>query len=422
MTETFTFRNNQTQEEFSYPILQGSMGPSVVDIRKFYGDTGFFTYDPGYTSTGSCKSSLTYIDGDQGILLHAGYPISKLAENYSYLEVVYLLLKKNLPNAQEKENFESQIAKESFLPDYLLNILASFEKNHPPMSILCTLVAALSAHYHNDLDITNPEHRFLTAVRCVAKIPLIIALIHRHQQGKKIFPSKPEFGYVENFLYMFFADDQGQYIKNAAITQAMNKIFILHADHEQNASTSTVRLSGSSGANPYACLAAGIATLWGPAHGGANEAVLDMLKKIGDISQIDHYISRAKDKNDSFRIMGFGHRVYKNYDPRAKILSQANQEILKIVGIKDSPLLKVAQKLEEIALKDAYFIEKKLYPNIDFYSGIIFQALHIPTNIFTCFFALARTSGWISQWIELMEDKEQKIGRPRQLYIGSVPK
>ncbi|MEQ8736304.1 MAG: citrate synthase [Rhodospirillaceae bacterium] len=405
-------------QNYEFPVLSGSTGPDVVDIRKFYANTGMFTYDPGFTSTGSCESAITYIDGDEGMLLHRGYAIDDLANNCNFEEVAYLLLKGELPNKAEKDQFEHDITYHTMMHEQIRNFYSGFRRDAHPMAIMCGVVGAFSAFYHDSLDITNPEHRRISSYRLIAKMPTIAAWAYKYSLGQPFIYPRNDLGYAENFLYMMFATPCEDYEVNPILAKAMDRILILHADHEQNASTSTVRLAGSSGANPFACIAAGIASLWGPAHGGANEAVLNMLNEIGDVSRIDEFVKRAKDKNDPFRLMGFGHRVYKNYDPRATILAKACKEVLAELGIKDNPLLDIAVALEKIALEDEYFIEKKLYPNVDFYSGIIFQAMGIPVTMFTALFALARTTGWIAQWNEMIEDPQQKIGRPRQLYTG----
>ncbi len=405
-------------QNYEFPVLSGSTGPDVVDIRKFYANTGMFTYDPGFTSTGSCESAITYIDGDEGMLLHRGYAIDDLANNCNFEEVAYLLLKGELPNKTEKDQFEHDITYHTMMHEQIRNFYSGFRRDAHPMAIMCGVVGAFSAFYHDSLDITNPEHRRISSYRLIAKMPTIAAWAYKYSLGQPFIYPRNDLGYAENFLYMMFATPCEDYEVNPILAKAMDRILILHADHEQNASTSTVRLAGSSGANPFACIAAGIASLWGPAHGGANEAVLNMLNEIGDVSRIDEYVKKAKDKNDPFRLMGFGHRVYKNYDPRATILAKACKEVLAELGIKNNPLLDIAVALEKIALEDEYFIEKKLYPNVDFYSGIIFQAMGIPVSMFTALFALARTTGWIAQWNEMIEDPQQKIGRPRQLYTG----
>ena len=417
---TVTFTDNRNGRSFEYPIMDGTIGPSVVDIRKFYADTDLFTFDPGFTSTGSCESKITYIDGDIGILRHRGYDISDLANNCEFLEVAYLLLRGELPNAKQLDDFNHNITHHTMLHEQLTRFYQGFRRDAHPMAVVCGTVGALSAFYHDSLDISNPHHRMVSQHRLIAKMPTIVAWAYKYSLGQPFVYPKNSLSYSENLLYMLFSNPCEEYKVNPIIAKALDKILILHADHEQNASTSTVRLAGSSGANPFACIAAGIASLWGPAHGGANEAVLKMLNEIGTKDRIPEFIRRAKDKNDSFRLMGFGHRVYKNYDPRAKILQATCKEVFDELGIHDNPLLQVAVELERIALSDEYFIEKKLYPNVDFYSGIIFQAIGIPVSLFTCLFALARTTGWIAQWTEMIEDPQQKIGRPRQLFTGEV--
>ena len=409
---------NIGEKEYQYSILDGSLGPSVVDLRSFYSDTGMFTYDPGFTSTGSCESKITYIDGEKGVLLHRGYPIEQLAEQCNFEEVAYLLLHGELPNPEEKSRFEHDITYHSMLHEQIHNFYSGFRRDAHPMAIMCGVVGALSAFYHDSLDITNPEHRKISSYRLISKIPTIAAWAFKYSLGQPFIYPRNDLGYAQNFLHMMFATPCEKTTISDVLAKAMNRILILHADHEQNASTSTVRLAGSSGANPFACIAAGIASLWGPAHGGANEAVLNMLYQIGDKKHINSFVKKAKDKDDPFRLMGFGHRVYKNYDPRAKIMSHTCKEVFSELGIKNDPLLDIAIELEKIALEDEYFIEKKLYPNVDFYSGIIFKAMGIPPTMFTALFALARTTGWIAQWNEMIEDPIQKIGRPRQLFSG----
>ncbi len=400
------------------PLMSGSVGPAVVDVRKLYAQTGHFTYDPGFTSTASCESAITYIDGDQGILMHRGYKIEDLAEKSDFMEVCYLLLKGELPNTAEKNKFTHDITYHTMLHEQLIQFFKGFRRDAHPMAIMVGVVGALSAFYHDSTDIHDPKQRMIASYRLIAKMPTIAAMAYKYSVGQPfIYPSN-DLSYAENFLHMTFSVPAENYKLSPTISRAMDRIFILHADHEQNASTSTVRLAGSSGANPFACIAAGIACLWGPAHGGANEAVLNMLHEIGSVDRVQEFIAKAKDKDDPFRLMGFGHRVYKNYDPRAKVMQQACHEVLDELGIKDEPMLKLAMELEKIALEDPYFKEKKLFPNVDFYSGIILQALGFPTSMFTVLFALARTVGWVAQWNEMMEDPSQKIGRPRQLYTG----
>jgi citrate synthase len=400
-----------------YPVRSGSVGPEVIDIRKLYGNTGCFTFDPGFTSTASCESQITYIDGDQGILLHRGYPIEQLAEKSSFLEVAYLLLKGELPNQQEHDEFKYLITRHTMVHEQLATFYRGFRRDAHPMAVMCGVVGALSAFYHDSTDIHDPKQREIACHRLIAKMPTIAAMAYKYSVGQPFLYPDNSLSYTGNFLRMTFGVPAEPYIINPVVEDALDKIFILHADHEQNASTSTVRLAGSSGANPFACIAAGIACLWGPAHGGANEAALNMLREIGRPERIPEYVARAKNKDDPFRLMGFGHRVYKNYDPRAKVLGAAATKVLDTLGISD-PVLDTARELERVALSDDYFIEKKLYPNVDFYSGIILSAIGFPTSMFTALFALARTTGWIAQWTEMMEDTEQKIGRPRQLYTG----
>ncbi len=419
-TNTFTVTDNSTGKSYDLPVIEGTVGPRVVDIRKFYADTGCFTYDPGFTSTGSCSSKITFIDGDEGILLHRGYPIDQLAENCDFLEVAYLLLFGDLPNKEQFAQFEHDITYHSMLHEQIQRFYSGFRRDAHPMAVSCGVVGALSAFYHDSLDFTDPYQRVVAETRLIAKMPTIVSWAYKYSIGQPFQYPRNNLTYAENFLHMMFAVPCEPYEVNPVLARAMNRILILHADHEQNASTSTVRLSGSSGANPFACLAAGIASLWGPSHGGANEAVLNMLMQIGSKDRVGEYVKRAKDKDDPFRLMGFGHRVYKNYDPRAKIMQQTCHEVFDELGIHDEPLLQIAMELEKIALEDDYFIEKKLYPNVDFYSGIIFRAMGIPTSMFTALFALARTTGWVAQWLEMIDDPELKIGRPRQLYIGQT--
>ncbi len=413
-----TLIDRATGNEYELPVLSGTAGPRVIDIRRLYADADMFTFDPGFTSSGSCESQITYIDGDKGELLYRGYPIEDLAENSDFMEVSYLLLHGELPTAEEKTGFEKAITYHTMVHEQLLNFFRGFRRDAHPMAILCGVTGALSAFYHDSLDIGDPRQRMIASHRLIAKMPTISAMAYKYSVGQPFIYPRNDLTYAENFLQMTFAVPCEQYEINPAISKAMDRIFILHADHEQNASTSTVRLAGSSGANPFACIAAGIASLWGPAHGGANEAVLNMLDEIGDKSQIGEYIKRAKDKDDPFRLMGFGHRVYKNFDPRAKVMQQSCHEVLDALGIRDEPLLDLAMELEKIALEDEYFVERKLYPNVDFYSGIILKAIGFPTSMFTVLFALARTVGWVAQWREMIEDPTQRIGRPRQLYTG----
>ncbi len=405
-----------------FPIYEAVEGPNVIDISKLYASTGHFTFDPGFLSTASCDSEITYIDGDKGILRYRGYDIADLANKANFLETAYLLNYGDLPNAKQKEWFDYRITHHTMIHEQLHFLYRGFPRRAHPMAIMVGAVASLSAFYHDSLDIHNPEERELAALRLIAKMPTMAAMCYKYSIGQPFVYPRNDLGFCENFMHMLFATPAEPYHVNPVIADAMEKIFILHADHEQNASTSTVRLASSSGANPFACIGAGIASLWGPAHGGANEAVIAMLTEIGDIKNIPHFIKRAKDKNDNFRLMGFGHRVYKNYDPRAAVLRKSCHEVLTELGQQDEPLLKIAMELERIALHDEYFIERKLYPNVDFYSGIIYRALGIPTALFTVLFAVARTAGWVAQWKEMIEDPGMKIGRPRQLYIGAEPR
>ncbi len=414
-TATLSFNGKITE----FPVYSGTIGPEVIDISKLYSQTGVFTYDPGFMSTAACKSSITYIDGDKGELLYRGYPIEQLAEKCDFMEVCYLLKNGELPNQAQYDDWVGRVRKHTMVHDQLTRFYNGFRRDAHPMAVLVGVVGGLSAFYHDSLDINNPEHRMVAAIRLIAKMPTIVAMAYRYNNGLPFMYPKNEYDYATNFLYMMFATPCEEFKPNPVLSRALDRILILHADHEQNASTSTVRLSGSSGANPFACIAAGIACLWGPAHGGANEACLKMLEEIGDVSRVGEYIKRAKDKNDPFRLMGFGHRVYKNYDPRAKLMRATCHEVLSELGLHDDPLFKLALTLEKIALEDEYFIEKKLYPNVDFYSGIVQRALGIPTKLFTGIFAMARTIGWIAQWHEMIGDPEQKIGRPRQLYLGA---
>jgi citrate synthase len=407
-----------TNRTATLPLLDGTIGPSVADIRKLYSELGIFTFDPGYGGTAACDSKITYIDGDEGVLLHRGYPIEQLAEHSTFLEVACLLLNGELPNAAEKHAFELGVMRHTMLHEQLRAFFNGFRRDAHPMAVMCGVVGALSAFYHDSLDINDPEHRRISAFRLIAKLPTIAAWAYKYAVGQPFMYPRNDLGYSENFLYMMNAVPAEEYKVNPILARAMDRILILHADHEQNASTSTVRLAGSTGANPFACIAAGIASLWGPAHGGANEAVLKMLGEIGSVANIPDFIGRVKDKNSSVRLMGFGHRVYKNYDPRAKIMERTCHEVLSELGIKDDPLLDLALELERIALHDEYFVSRKLYPNVDFYSGIILKAMGFPTSMFTVLFAVARTVGWISQWKEMIEDPSQRIGRPRQIYTG----
>ena len=399
------------------PVLSGTIGPDVIDIRKLYGQTGMFTHDPGFTSTSSCESGLTYIDGDEGVLLHRGYPIGQLAEHSTFMEVCYLLLNGELPQQQELSSFTRTITRHTMLHEQLMTFYRGFRRDAHPMAIMCGVVGALSAFYHDSTDISDPNHRRISSHRLIAKMPTIAAAAYQYSVGRPFVYPDNSLSYTGNFLRMTFGVPAEPYEIHPAVERAMDRIFILHADHEQNASTSTVRLAGSSGANPFACIAAGIACLWGPAHGGANEAALNMLQEIGRPERIPEYIARAKDKNDPFRLMGFGHRVYKNYDPRATVMQKTVREVFDALKVSD-PVFETALRLEELALSDDYFAEKKLFPNVDFYSGIILSAIGFPTTMFTALFALARTVGWVAQWNEMISDPGQKIGRPRQLYTG----
>ncbi|HVV65971.1 MAG TPA: citrate synthase [Rhizomicrobium sp.] len=406
-------------KSYELPAFAGSEGPNVIDIRKLYGSADVFTYDPGFTSTASCESDITFIDGEKGILLYRGYPIDQLAAHSSFLEVCYLLLHGELPTRDQFKTFDRAITMHTMVHDQMSTFFRGFRRDAHPMAVMCGVVGALSAFYHDSTDINDPRQREIASHRLIAKMPTIAAMAYKYTIGQPFVYPLNHLGYTENFLRMSFAVPAEEYKVNPVLAKALDTIFILHADHEQNASTSTVRLAGSSGANPFACIAAGIACLWGPAHGGANEAALKMLEEIGTVDRIPHFIKRAKDPDDDFRLMGFGHRVYKNYDPRAKAMQQQTHAVLDEIGHQDDPLLKVAMELERIALQDDYFIAKKLYPNIDFYSGITLRALGFPTSMFTALFALARTVGWIAQWVEMIEDPHQKIGRPRQVYTGA---
>jgi citrate synthase len=415
-----TLTDAATERSVDLPIHTGTEGPDVVDISTLYRDMGVFTYDPGFVSTASCHSSITYIDGDEGILRYRGYPIEQLAEKSNFLEVAYLLLYGELPTIFQLEEFQNIICYHTMIKETLKNFFDGFHYDAHPMGIMVGVVGSLSAFYHDSLDINNPRHREISAHRLIAKMPTIAAASYKHNVGEPFIYPRNDLDYCANFLRMMFATPCEDYEPDPVAVKAINLLFILHADHEQNASTSTVRLSGSSQANPFACIAAGIASLWGPAHGGANEAVLNMLKEIGDVSQIDKYIAKAKDKDDPFRLMGFGHRVYKNFDPRAKIIRQVCHEVLENLADTNNPMFELARRLEEVALEDEYFVERKLYPNVDFYSGIIYRALGIPNNMFTVMFAIARTVGWVAHWMEMMSDPHQRIGRPRQIYTGAA--
>ncbi len=417
-SETVTLVDHRRDRSYELPVRRGTMGPELIDIQRLYRETGLFTYDPGYTSTGSCASGLTYIDGEAGILLHRGYRIEDLAQHSDYLEVCYLLLHGELPTAAQKAEFVRAITYHTMVHEQLANFYRGFRRDAHPMAVMCGVVGALSAFYHDSTDITDPEQRMIASRRLIAKMPTIAAMAYKYSAGQPLMYPRNDRAYAENFLHMTFAVPCEEYEVSPVLARAMDRLFILHADHEQNASTSTVRLAGSSGANPFACIAAGIASLWGPAHGGANEAVLTMLGEIGAKERIPEFIKRARDKSDPFRLMGFGHRVYKNYDPRAKVMRESCHEVLDELGIRDEPLLAIAMELERIALEDDYFVEKKLFPNVDFYSGITMKALGFPTSMFTALFAIGRTAGWVAQWKEMIEDPVKKIGRPRQMYTG----
>jgi citrate synthase len=421
MTEklaTLSFSDGKPSVDF--PVLGGTVGPEVIDVRALYARTGMFTYDPGFMSTASCRSGITYIDGDQGILQYRGYPIEQLAERCDFLEVAYLILNGELPNPAQKAKFDDIVTHHTMVHEQLSRFYSGFRRDAHPMAVLCGVVGALSAFYHDSIDIHDARSREISAFRLIAKLPTITAMTYKYNTGQPFMYPKNNLSYVENFLYMMFGTPCEDWKPNVVLTRAMERILILHADHEQNASTSTVRLAGSTGANPFACIAAGIASLWGPAHGGANEAVLKMLGEIDDVKNIPAFIKRVKDKEGHAMLMGFGHRVYKNYDPRAKIIQKTCHEVLEELDLKDDKLFKLAMALEKVALEDDYFIKRKLYPNVDFYSGIVYKALGIPVSMFTAIFALARTVGWIAQWNELIGDPDQKIGRPRQLFTGAT--
>lgn len=414
---TVTMKDNASGKSAEFPVMHGSAGVPVVDIRSFNKEFGLFTYDPGYTATGSCQSKITFIDGDKGILLYRGYPIEQLSEHSDYMESCYLLLYGELPTAEEKAKFSYDISHHTMVHDQITNFFRGFRRDAHPMAVMCGVVGALSAFYHDSLDIEDPWHRKVASYRLIAKMPTIAAWAYKYTIGQPFVYPRNDMGYAENFLHMCFSTPAEEYKVDPVVAKTLDLIFTLHADHEQNASASTVRLAGSTGANPYACIAAGIAALWGPSHGGANEQVLNMLEEIGTVDKVPAMVARAKDPNDSFRLFGFGHRVYKNFDPRATVIGKAAHEVLDILGVHD-PLLEVAVELERIALEDEYFIQRRLYPNVDFYSGFILKAIGFPVSMFTALFAIGRTVGWIAQWNELIEDPEQKINRPRQLYIG----
>ena len=407
-------------KSWEFPVRSGSIGPDVIDIGALYKETGMFTYDPGFTSTASCQSDITYIDGDEGVLLYRGYPIDQLAEKGDFLETCYLLLYGHLPTPAEKADFDTRVTRHTMVHEQMSKFYTGYRRDSHPMAVMVGIVGALSAFYHDSTDISDPHQRMVASLRMIAKMPTMAAMAYKYTIGQPFVYPRNDLGYAGNFLHMCFSVPAEEYKVNPILARAMDRIFILHADHEQNASTSTVRLAGSSGANPFGCIAAGIACLWGPAHGGANEAALNMLHEIGTVDRVAEYVAKAKDKDDPFRLMGFGHRVYKNYDPRARIMQKTCHEVLNELGITDDPTLEVAMELEKIALNDEYFIEKKLYPNIDFYSGITLRALGFPAEMFTVLFALARTVGWIAQWKEMVEDPSQRIGRPRQLFTGAT--
>ncbi len=418
---TLTFTDGTPSVEF--PIYEGTVGPDVIDIRKLYGQTGKFTFDPGFMSTAACDSKITFIDGDKGELLYRGYPIEQLATNCDYLETCYLLLNGELPNRAQHKDFDYQVTHHTMVHEQMTRFFQGFRRDAHPMAVLVGCVGALSAFYHDSLDINNAEHRHISAIRLIAKMPTLVAMAYKYTVGQPFMYPRNDLSYSGNLMRMMFGTPCEEYKVNEVLERALDRILILHADHEQNASTSTVRLAGSSGANPFACIAAGIATLWGPAHGGANEACLQMLDEIqkqGGVERIGDFIAKVKDKNSGVKLMGFGHRVYKNYDPRAKLMRETCYEVLGELGLHDDPLFKLSMKLEQIALEDDYFVSRKLYPNVDFYSGIVQKALGIPTSMFTCIFALARTVGWIAQWNEMISDPDQKIGRPRQLFVGAT--
>ena len=416
--DSITIVNNGSGEQVTFPVLQGTCGPKVIDVRNLYGATDMFTYDPGFTATGSCESKITYIDGEAGILLHRGYPIEDLALNSDFMEVCYLLLYGELPTKEEKDTFVHAITHHTMVHEQLHKFIDGFRRDAHPMAIMCGVVGALSAFYHDSTDISDPYQRMVASYRMIAKMPTIAAWAFKYSQGQPFIYPRNNLNYAENFIHMMFATPCEDYEISPVIARALDRILILHADHEQNASTSTVRLAGSSGANPFACIAAGIASLWGPAHGGANEAVLNMFNEIGSPNRIGEFVDKAKNPDDPFRLMGFGHRVYKNFDPRARLMRESCHEVLNELEIENEPLLELAMELERFALEDSYFVDRRLYPNVDFYSGIIFKAIGIPVSMFTVLFAVARTVGWVAQWNEMVEDPNQKIGRPRQLYTG----
>ena len=418
---TLSFSDGSPSVEF--PVYQGTVGPDVIDIRKLYGETGLFTYDPGFLATASCESAITYIDGDKGQLLYRGYPIEQLAVNCDFLDVCYLILNGELPSSEQKQEFDHQVTHHTMVHDQMQYFLRGFRRDAHPMAVLTGLIGAMSAFYHDSTDINNPHHRHVSAIRLIAKMPTLVAMAYKYSKGEPFVYPRNDLSYTGNFLRMMFATPCEDYVVNEVVERALDRIFILHADHEQNASTSTVRLCGSSGTNPFAAIAAGVGCLWGPAHGGANEACLNMLEEIqanGGLDYVGEFMEKVKDKSSGVRLMGFGHRVYKNYDPRAKLMQETCKEVLEALGLENDPLFKLAMELERIALEDEYFVERRLYPNVDFYSGIVQRAIGIPTSLFTAIFALARTVGWIAQWSEMLSDPNYKIGRPRQLYTGEV--
>ena len=415
---TLSFSDGSPSLDF--PIYKGTIGPDVIDIRKLYGSTGSFTYDPGFMSTAACNSSITYIDGDKGELLYRGFPIEQLAVNCDFLETCYLLLNGELPNGKQNTTFVDTVTRHTMVHEQMQFFFRGFRRDAHPMSVLVGTVGALASFYHDSLDINDPHHREVSAIRLIAKMPTLVAMAYKYSVGQPFVYPRNDLSYSANFMHMMFSTPCEEYKVNDVLVRALDRILILHADHEQNASTSTVRLSGSSGANPFACIAAGIACLWGPAHGGANEAALNMLKEIGSVDKIGEFVKQVKDKNSGVKLMGFGHRVYKNYDPRAKLMRETCHEVLAELGLENDPLFKLAMALEKVALEDEYFVSRKLYPNVDFYSGIVQSALGIPVSLFTGIFAMARTVGWIAQWNEMISDPEQKIGRPRQLYVGAT--
>ncbi|WP_294929526.1 citrate synthase [uncultured Paracoccus sp.] len=420
MAEAKTAKVTVKGKEYDLPLLSPTVGPDAIDIRKLYGEADVFTFDPGFTSTASCESTITYIDGDKGELWYRGYPIEQLAANSNYLETCYLLLYGELPSREQMADFHKRVTRHTMVHEQMHNFFRGFRRDAHPMATMVGVVGAMSAFYHDSVDINDPWQREVASIRMIAKLPTIAAMAYKYSMGQPFVYPRNDLDYASNFLRMCFAVPTEDYVVSPVLSKAMDRIMMLHADHEQNASTSTVRLAGSSGANPFACVAAGIACLWGPAHGGANQACLEMLREIGTVDRIPEFIKRAKDKDDSFRLMGFGHRVYKNFDPRAKVMKESADEVLALLGVDDNETLQVAKELERIALEDEYFVEKKLYPNVDFYSGIILEAMGFPTSMFTPIFAISRTVGWVAQWKEMLADPQNKIGRPRQLYVGAL--